>query len=199
MNRIAIVTVVSYTLLSSVAHSQNRKPFSNGDSELLGNEVPNFKAKTLSGKDFNLKENRGKIILLNFWSLSCAACFKEIPELNKLAKEFRDKGFILVSVMDNKREKVLEQIQSREGNYKLKRRTFNNDSVNYVIIPDGKQIMEKYFSELSYPKNFILDRDGKLRQYTNGYLELFSDSGYVEDGNYKNLKAGIEKLINEPK
>ncbi|MCH7513666.1 MAG: redoxin domain-containing protein [Bacteroidetes bacterium] len=43
---------------------------------LVNQNAPNFIAETLGGEIFDLSEHKGKIVMVNFWSLSCAVCFK---------------------------------------------------------------------------------------------------------------------------
>ena len=47
-------------------------------------KAPDFTLKTVQGKLFTLSENRGKVIMLNFWGTWCGPCRREIPDFNKL-------------------------------------------------------------------------------------------------------------------
>jgi thiol-disulfide isomerase/thioredoxin len=197
MIRLVLILIVSwYYLFIFQAFSQVQLPIKSEYNTHLNKELPNFNAKELNNEVFSLRKNRGKIVLLNFWGLSCAACFKEIPELNKLSQEFKEK-VIVVSVLEDTREKALNRILITENGYRLKRKTFNNDLINYILIPDGKEIIMQYFNDFTYPRNFIIDQNGKLSYYSGGYLELFTENDYVEDANYKNLRAVLLQLTNK--
>ncbi|MEM1243958.1 MAG: TlpA disulfide reductase family protein [Pseudomonadota bacterium] len=50
-------------------------------------DKPKVKLTTISGKEYSLNAMTGKWIIINYWATWCAPCRKEIPELNKLAKE----------------------------------------------------------------------------------------------------------------
>lgn len=43
------------------------------------------------GKGYALSDLQGKYLFVNYWATWCAPCIKEIPELNKLSVEHRDK------------------------------------------------------------------------------------------------------------
>ena len=47
----------------------------------------NLKFKDFNLQDVDLSENKGKIMILNFWATWCAPCKKEMPSLSRLAKD----------------------------------------------------------------------------------------------------------------
>ena len=49
--------------------------------------APDFTLKALSGVNLRLAEQRGDIIVLNFWASWCGPCIQEMPELDKLARK----------------------------------------------------------------------------------------------------------------
>ena len=68
--------------------------------------TPEIVLGTLDGKKISLKDFRGKIVLLNFWASWCAPCREEMPAMEKLYQEYRDKNFgiLAVAVKDSKQE-----------------------------------------------------------------------------------------------
>ncbi|MGA2738338.1 MAG: TlpA disulfide reductase family protein [Bryobacteraceae bacterium] len=63
--------------------------------------------RDLSGKKVQLRDYRGKIVVLNFWATSCGPCREEMPMLVEAAKAWAAKGvaFIAVSLDDDKTKK----------------------------------------------------------------------------------------------
>lgn len=65
---------------------------SNEDSEVAAN----FSLPTLSGDDFELSDQRGKLVLVNFWATWCAPCLKEIPLLVEVQDRYASRGLQIV-------------------------------------------------------------------------------------------------------
>jgi len=48
----------------------------------------------------DLAEYAGKVVVLNFWATWCGACLEELPDLDRLAERYKDKGLVVVTVSD---------------------------------------------------------------------------------------------------
>jgi thiol-disulfide isomerase/thioredoxin len=68
--------------------------------------TPEFSLATPEGKKVSLKDFRGKTVFLNFWATWCAPCREEMPAMEKLYQEYKDKNFVVlaVNVKDRKQE-----------------------------------------------------------------------------------------------
>lgn len=68
--------------------------------------TPEFSLATPEGKKVSLKGFRGKTVFLNFWATWCAPCREEMPAMEKLYQEYKDKNFVVlaVNVKDRKQE-----------------------------------------------------------------------------------------------
>ena len=66
--------------------------------------TPGFTLSDPAGKKVSLKDFRGKVVMLNFWATWCAPCREEMPTMERLYQEFKNKGFVIVAVdvKDNK-------------------------------------------------------------------------------------------------
>ena len=70
--------------------------------------TPDFSLPTPDGKKISLKDFRGKIVFLNFWASWCAPCREEMPAMDRLYQEFKDKNFVVlaVAVKDRKQDAI---------------------------------------------------------------------------------------------
>src|SRR2546423_1577424 len=55
--------------------------------------APDFALVDPAGRKVSLKDYRGKVVFLNFWASWCDPCRGEMPNMNKLYREFKGKGF----------------------------------------------------------------------------------------------------------
>ena len=63
-----------------------------------GDVAPQFVRGDLQGHPFDLKAQRGKIVLIDFWASWCPPCLIEIPHLGQLQKQYGARGFQVVGV-----------------------------------------------------------------------------------------------------
>jgi len=57
-----------------------------------------FALPTLEGKTVRLADFRGKVVFLNFWATWCPACREEMPSMERLHREFKDRGLVVLAV-----------------------------------------------------------------------------------------------------
>src|SRR5262245_16789827 len=67
-----------------------------------GQKAPDFSLPTLSGGTMSLASLRGKVVLIDFWAQWCEPCKKELPQLEKLSKEFKDVVILTVNLDKSK-------------------------------------------------------------------------------------------------
>jgi thiol-disulfide isomerase/thioredoxin len=68
--------------------------------------TPDFTLVDPSGKKVSLKDYRGKVVLLNFWASWCVPCREEMPAMERLYDQYKNKGFtiVAVNVKDNQKD-----------------------------------------------------------------------------------------------
>jgi len=63
-----------------------------------GTKAPNFSLEDLGGKKSELKHFKGKVVFLNFWATWCGPCKEEMPSMEELSKQFKDRDFVFLSI-----------------------------------------------------------------------------------------------------
>jgi len=107
-----------------------------------------FTLTDLDGKSWNLKDLKGKVVLLNFWATWCPPCRKEMPDLEMLYRRFGAQGFIILGIDDEETETVKPFI-AQQG-------------ITYPVLLDPGRKVNTLFRIEGIPKTFVYDRDGKI-------------------------------------
>jgi hypothetical protein len=76
---------------ASLDAPQFRQAMSKLEAEDSAREHINFTLTDVTGKTWTLRDLKGKVVLVNFWATWCPPCRKEMPDLDSLYNEFRDK------------------------------------------------------------------------------------------------------------
>ena len=61
-------------------------------------QAPDFTLRQLSGPNLRLAEQRGRVVMVNFWATWCGPCRVELPHLSRLHDKYRGSGFVLLGV-----------------------------------------------------------------------------------------------------
>jgi peroxiredoxin len=107
-----------------------------------------FTLTDLQGKNWHLRELRGKVVLVNFWATWCPPCRKEMPDLQALYDKYKDNGFLVLSISDEEVAKVAPFIAEKKIGYP-------------VLLDPGRKVNDAFIVE-GIPKSFVYDRNGKL-------------------------------------
>lgn len=111
-------------------------------------EEADFSLTALDGNTYSLSGLRGKVVLLNFWGTSCVPCRQEMPDMEKLHREFQTKGLIILAVSDDERKDLDKFLATK--------------SYTFPILLDHERKTFDDFDVTGVPKTFVYDRDGHL-------------------------------------
>jgi len=86
-----------------------------------GEDAPSIQGTLLNGESFDLKDLRGKYVLVDFWGSWCGPCLKELPHVIDLYKKYKDaefkdaNGLVLLNVAIERDEKRWKNAINRIG------------------------------------------------------------------------------------
>ena len=132
-------------------------------------EQADFTLTEWSGKTWTLKEQRGKVVVLNFWATWCPPCRKEMPDLETLYQQFKEQGLVILAISDEDAGKVKPFIAQQK--------------VTYPILLDPGRKVNELFQIEGIPKTFVYDRNGKLvaqsidMRTRRQFLEMLAQAG----------------------
>ncbi len=79
--------------------------------ELSGQAAPDFTLPQLDGGTFTLAEQKGKVVVIDFWATWCGPCVRALPEMKKLAEAYADNPDVVVVGFSTDEEKNLEKVK----------------------------------------------------------------------------------------
>lgn len=121
----------------------------------VGEEAPPFRAAALTPDTGmrSLADYRGKVVLLNVWATWCSPCRREMPSIERLHREFGNRGLAVVAVSVDDAATPSEI------------RTFADElGLTFAILHDSAHTIDKPFQITGYPVTFVIDREGRIRR-----------------------------------
>ncbi len=120
-------------------------------SPLVGTDAPDFKLKMLDGSIFQLHEQQGKIIVLDFWATWCGPCMQAMPQIDEAVAYFSPDDVMLVAV---NLQETPEDIRSTLERLKL----------NPLVALDIDGVAASRYQADAIPQTVVIDRDGKIQR-----------------------------------
>jgi cytochrome c biogenesis protein CcmG/thiol:disulfide interchange protein DsbE len=131
--------------------------------------VPDFVFNDVeTGQEDRLSRYAGKVIVINFWATWCAPCLKEIPDLNRLQREYPE-DLAVISISDEE-QGLLQSFQQQLPLESQSR-----------MVPFGSELPQPFTGAFVIrPATFVVDRDGMVRRYLLGARDYDFFKGVVE-------------------
>lgn len=138
----------------------------------LGQKAKDFQVTLLDGSSFTLSDQTGKVVLIDFWDVRCPPCRREIPNMKKLFKDFRDKDLEIIGIsLDTDRALLNDYVKKEKIPWKV------SCSLN-----GWSDSTAKLYKICATPSTWLIDRHGVARYYAAGG---------------KDLRRAVEELIRE--
>lgn len=126
-------------------------------SPQIGFEAPGFTLNTLDGQIISLSTLRGKVVLINLWASWCPPCRAEMPALDKVYRQYRDAGFVVLGVNTT--------YQDSESDASTFVQTLG---LEFPILLDRDGVVSKEYQLQALPTSYFVGRDGKIRDVVFG-------------------------------
>ena len=141
------------------------------DSKKEDVSFPDFSAKTVEGGEIsNDVFKDSKLTVVNVWGSWCGPCVQEIPELQKLSENMKDKNVNVIGIA-----------QDAGSNFQAVKEVLDKSKVTYQnIIPSGPT--EDFVMSLqAFPTTFFVDSQGKIVYAIQGSKNLEGFTQIVDD------------------
>jgi peroxiredoxin len=120
--------------------------------------APEVGFTTLEGERIDLEALRGQVVLVNFWATWCMPCRLEMPGFEKLYRDRRDDGFVIVGVSTD-----------RTGDAGV-RAFLEKHDITYPVGLESPGLRNAFGGIGGIPTSFLIDRNGVIRHRVFGFL-----------------------------
>jgi thiol-disulfide isomerase/thioredoxin len=121
---------------------------------------------TEEGRPINLKDLKGKVVLVDFWTYSCINCIRTLPYLVDWNEKYADKGLVIVGVHspEFEFEKNVDNVKAAVQKYGIK----------YPVIQDNDKGTWDAYQNRYWPRKYLVDNEGYIR------YDHIGEGGYAE-------------------
>ncbi len=145
----------------------------------VGAPAPPIEVDTLSGTPFSLADQKGRVVVLDFWATWCPPCIKSLPALERLHARYAGSPDVLIA------------------------------SVNTDAMPDRAQALQKWMDRRKFTFPVLLETRSKVlsnayRVQSIPTMVVIGRSGVVHDvhvglpaNDIDGIEAHVEKRIAE--
>ena len=139
-----------------------------------GDKAPNVAYTLLDGRTTTLEQQRGKVMLVNFWATDCETCVKEMPSIVSTHEKYKARGFdtLAVAMSYNPPAYVISYAETRK--------------LPFGVAIDNTGAIARSFGQVQLtPTSVLIDKHGQIVKR------------YVGAPDFVALHQLVEKLLAE--
>ena len=132
--------------------------------------APLFDTVDILGNTERLSDQAGKVVLVNIWATWCGPCRDEMPKLDHLYRERKNKGLVVFGLSNEDvsvQQKYIQQVP-----------------VTYPLLTQNGNVPNLYRDIARYPAIFLIDRSGRLQPAPG------------PDQPFEKLEVAVDALLN---
>ena len=151
MKKVLLGLMLSGLMLIGPAYARDLQVYKGG-------ATPPLVLKDLNGRTHDLKQYRGKVVLINFWATWCPPCRAEMPSMQRLKTKMAGKPFVILAVdMGETEAEVSAYIRQIKTDFTV------------LLDKDGRAL--KAWKVFAFPTSYIVDVQGNIRYGLYGASE----------------------------
>ena len=123
----------------------------------VGGVAPDCALSAIGGtQDYSLKQFRGKVLYVDFWSSWCGPCAQSFTFLNELDRDLKGQGLQVIGInLDEAGEDAKSFLEQHPA--------------SFHIVTDAAQQCAKDFGVKAMPSSYLVDRKGIIRYVHLGF------------------------------
>ena len=131
----------------------------------------------LNSPPLNLRQLRGRVVLIDFWDYTCVNCIRTLPYVQEWHRRYQDFGLVVIGV--HTPEFTFAQYESNVE------RGVRDFGLTYPIVIDSQYELWKAFANRYWPAKYLIDQEGYIRYARFG------------EGGYEETEEQIQRLLRE--
>jgi peroxiredoxin len=125
--------------------------------------APDFTLPSLDGPNLRLQEQRGHVVMINFWATWCGPCRVEMPHLSRLYEKYRGSGFTVLAVNIDEDPHKAASLAKQLG-------------MKFPVLLDREKKVSRLYDLSTMPSTVLVDRDGRVRYVHRGYRDGYEET-----------------------
>ena len=122
--------------------------------------APDFVLKDIGGKNVQLSQYRGKMVVVEFWATWCPPCKATIPGLIAVQEKYAGKGLVVFGVSIDEGDDVRSKLSAFSKEHRI----------NYPVLLGSEEVSRAY-GVMSIPATFLVGKDQKIISAYKGYVD----------------------------
>ncbi len=124
-------------------------------TQVTGTQAPDFSLKDVDGRSVDLRSLAGKAVVVDFWATWCPPCREEMPHLEQLHRQLRDRGLVVLGLDVGEDADTVREFARK------------NDYTFTLLLGAEPDVSARYHVD-GYPTVFVIDRAGKIAARLGG-------------------------------
>lgn len=170
-NRFIFRTVILAVMIGAIIFTLVSNLQADNTIYRVGDKAPDFQLEQINKNNeletVRLSDLEGKGVMLNFWGTWCKPCEEEMPYMQKLYPEYKEKGIEIVAVSLDSTKLVVDQFIDR---YDL----------TFPVPFDKSEEIRDLYKVGPIPSTFFINSEGEIEEYVEGALTLDRLEGYLQ-------------------
>ncbi|UJL44748.1 thiol-disulfide oxidoreductase ResA [Virgibacillus sp. NKC19-16] len=171
-NRLIFRSAVLAVLLVAVVYALVSNFQQDSTIYSAGDKAPDFKLQQINDNNeletVQLSDLEGKGVMLNFWGTWCEPCKDEMPYMQELYPEYKDKGVEIIAVSLDATTLVVD-------------RFIDTFDLTFPVPHDANEEVMDLYKVGPIPSTFFINPDGEIEEVVNGALTLERLEGHLQD------------------
>ncbi|WP_342620787.1 TlpA disulfide reductase family protein [Rhodoferax sp. GW822-FHT02A01] len=156
-HRRTVLRALALSPLAGVAHAASTDA-AHWSPWPASRRTPSLTLPTLDGATWDLTQVKGQAVLLNFWATWCEPCRAEMPSLQALQKQYRDRNLLVVAVNFRESRDAVQRYRDVLG-------------LDFMVLRDSYGDVSLAWGVRTFPTSLLIDRAGRAQWSVQGEVD----------------------------